>query len=190
MIREEQSGLCLLFRGQAGTSGGGHELVTLRDCNKDNPRFFWHLGNINRRSGRCCSGLRAWNTEQCFQGVEGRGNAGTSICEVTGRNDMQHWALTEDGQLRRRDRCLGVGSGNKLIESPCISFRSKGGGRFTKQASRVPIETQLYKKAQLEHPEIFLKLNQDLAAQAKAAALGPPACKKNPCFKFLYTTDG
>jgi len=192
MIREEKSGKCLHFKGHAGTSGSGHETVQLDACNPDNNLFFWHLGNVNRKTGRCCSGLRAWNTEQCFQGVIGKGKAGTGICEVTGRNGQQVWALTEDGQLKSRDRCMGPGDKDgTLTEAPCISFRSKGGARFTKQAVRVPIETELYQKAQREHPETFRLLNQQLAEASREAGFGPPICKKEPgsCMAFFFS-DG
>lgn len=193
MIREEKTGKCLQFQGHAGTSGAGKESVALRSCNPENPRNFWHLGNVNRRSGGCCSGLRAWNTEQCFQGTEGRGSkATTGICEVNGRNDLQHWSLTEDGQLRKRDRCLGPGDKeDSLKEAPCISFRSSGGARFTKQGTRMPIETELYQKAQREHPEVFKKLNEELAGVDSKNAKGPVTCQNNPgtCLTFTYA-DG
>merc|ERR1719512_488885 len=72
-----------------------------------------------------------------------------------------------------------------------MSFRSSGGARFTKQGSRVPIETELYQRAMREQPEIFAKLNRELAAQAKLVAMGPPTCQNNPgtCLIFTYT-DG
>merc|ERR1712118_474491 len=58
MIKEVQSGKCLLFQGSAGTSGSGCEGVVFEACDATNPRFFWHLGNRNHKNGKCCSGLR------------------------------------------------------------------------------------------------------------------------------------
>lgn len=85
MIREEESGLCMHYLGSAGTSGSGTEGVKLDECDEKNHRFFWHLGNRNQRSKKCCSGLRAWNTDQCLQGGQSGGRAVTTICELSGR---------------------------------------------------------------------------------------------------------
>jgi len=193
MMKDENSGKCLQFMGHAGTSGAGREQVKLSSCNEENPRFFWHLGNVNRRTGACCSGLRAWNTEQCFQGVEGKGRAATSICEITGRNEQQHWTLTTDGLLKHRDKCLTTAESdaNALKEAPCMSLRSSGRGKWTKQGTKVPIETQLYQKAMTEHPEVFKKLNEDLAAMSHQVRRGPKTCTNNPgtCMTFTYN-DG
>jgi len=189
MIREEKSGKCLLFGGRAGTSGAGKETVKLQNCNPSNDRFYWHLGNVNRKTGGCCSGFRAWNSEQCFEGGDGRGQARTGICEITGRNDQQTWRLTEDGQLRHRDRCMGPGNAaDTLQEAPCVSFRRTGGARFTKQEVKLPIETELYRRDQREHPEVFKLLNERLAAMERKSTMGPEACRKNPgtCVAFMY----
>lgn len=175
-IREETSGLCLLFQGQAGTSGQGREGIVLAPCDKSNDRFFWHPGNRNPKTEKCCSGIHAWNTEQCLEGGQGGGKGITGICEVGGKNPSQHWKLHEDGSLRRGDTCLGPGADkNTLQEGPCFSFRSRGGARFTKIDEREPIETTLYHKAYKEHPEMFAKLD----AQTKAGeGRGPRRCQE------------
>lgn len=190
MIREEKSGRCMRFMGRAGTSGAGHEAVELKECNEDDPRLFWHLGNVDRRTGTCCSGLRAWNSEQCFQGGERNSKGATGICEVSGRNTIQHWSLHEDGQLRRRERCMGPGEkDHSLSEAPCLSFRSRGGARFTKVHAKVPIETELYQKAQRDHPETFKLLNEQLAEMAKANSFGPKICQKGSCVALMYVDE-
>merc|ERR1712048_474598 len=118
-------------------------------------RFFWHLGNA-RRTGGCCSGLRAWNTYQCLEGAGSGGKASIGICTVDGQNRMQQWVLEDDGKLARGSSCLGPGSkAGTLVESACISFRSRGGVRWTKASASEPLESQLYRKAKLEHPESF-----------------------------------
>lgn len=175
MIREESSGLCLRFQGQAGTSGSGREGVVLEPCDAGNHRFFWHPGNRSPKTEKCCSGLRAWNTEQCLEGGQGGGKAITGICEVGGRNSGQHWRLHSDGKLRRGDTCLGPGDAKgTLKEAPCFAFRSSGGATFTKQSAHEPLETTLYNKAQREHPEIFAKLN----SMFKAKNGGPRRCQE------------
>eukprot|EP00435_Cladocopium_sp_Y103_P073772 s15_g45.t1 len=192
MIREEQSGMCLHFLGPAGTSGSGSEGVKLAPCDSNNHRFFWHLGNRNRRSKKCCSGLRAWNTDQCFQGGQGGGRAVTSICELSGANTAQGWSLTSDGQLQRGSSCIGS-DGNVqqpgLKEAPCISFRNKGSAaRFSKWGAKVPLETELYRKAQREHPEVFARLNAEMAVPQVNL---PARCKERgrKCLK-LFWSDG
>jgi hypothetical protein len=176
MIKEESSGLCLLYQGQAGTSGQGREGVVLDTCDEGNHRFFWHPGNRRPPEGKCCSGIRAWNTDQCFEGGQGGGKAITGICEVSGSNGNQHWKLHKDGSLKRGEQCIGPGeSPRTLQEGPCFSFRSRGGAKFSKQAIREPIETQLYHKAQHDHPEIFARLNKKLQASTPD---GPRKCNE------------
>mmetsp|Transcript_15535 Transcript_15535/g.33722 ORF Transcript_15535/g.33722 Transcript_15535/m.33722 type:complete len:785 (+) Transcript_15535:300-2654(+) len=187
MIREEKSSLCVLFGGRAGTSGGGRDAVRLEHCDPSNDRFFWHLGNVNRKTGRCCSGLRAWNTDQCFEEA-----TKTGICDITGRHPGQAWTLTGDGQLRRHDRCLGLApDGKSLSEAPCAAFRAKGGGRFTKQAAKVPVETQLYRSAMKENPEDYKLLNAQLLELDKESQMGPAACRANPASCVtMFVADG
>lgn len=191
MIKEETSGLCILFQGQAGTSGQGKEGVVLAPCDQNNHRFFWHLGNRAPKNDKCCSGLRAWNTEQCFEGGQQGGKAITGICEVGGRNSNQHWKLHPDGQFQRGDRCMGLQGSDQLKEAPCFAFRSNGGARFSKQSVREPIETTLYHKAQKEHPNYFTKLNAMFKAQAGGGPPGAAKCKERgiTCGTFIYA-DG
>lgn len=183
MIREEKSMRCLFFQGHAGTSGSGKESVSLKECDENNPRMFWHLGNSNPRDKTCCSGLRAWNTEQCFQG-----KAGTGICEISGRHTLQAWQLDENGALKQRDKCIGSENGNALKEAPCVSWRNKEGGRWTKQATRVPLETKLYNDARRDHPEVFAKLELELKALAGIGS-GPSACQEGNCVTLIFA-DG
>jgi len=176
MLKEENSGKCLFFMGSAGISGVGREGVRLASCDENNHRYFWHLGNRRLTDSRCCSGLRAWNTDQCFEGMRGGGEAQTGICEVSGSNLAQHWRFT-DGQLQdEAGNCMGASSGRlttALESGPCLGFRSRGGARWMKSAVRVPLETELYRREQREHPEVFAKLNDELKAQD--AMRGVPA---------------
>jgi len=188
-MREEASGLCLWFQGPAGTSGQGREGIVLKPCNKEDDRTFWHLGNRNPATNKCCSGIHAWNTDQCLEGGQGGGKAISGVCNIEGQNQGQHWKLLPDGSLRRGDRCLGPGSDkNTLQEGPCFSFRSRGGSRFTKMNEREPIETILYKKAQQEHPEMFSKLDALLKV---GEGKGPRQCQEpgTRCVT-LRLTDG
>eukprot|EP00930_Biecheleria_cincta_P027006 TRINITY_DN18980_c0_g1_i1.p1 TRINITY_DN18980_c0_g1~~TRINITY_DN18980_c0_g1_i1.p1 ORF type:complete len:775 (-),score=134.67 TRINITY_DN18980_c0_g1_i1:824-3148(-) len=189
MIKEEQSGKCMLFMGHAGTSGSGSEGVMLSACDENNPRFFWHLGNRNRRTHKCCSGLRAWNTDQCLQGGQGGGRGVTGICELSGSNFMQGWSIGQDGQLSRGGQCLGPDGKGGIEEGPCMSFRNKGGSRFTKIGSKEPIERQLYVKAQQEHPAMFARLNAQMGADDPSI---PHKCRESgvSCVTLTLADDG
>eukprot|EP00928_Gymnodinium_smaydae_P019820 TRINITY_DN17631_c0_g1_i1.p1 TRINITY_DN17631_c0_g1~~TRINITY_DN17631_c0_g1_i1.p1 ORF type:complete len:736 (-),score=41.86 TRINITY_DN17631_c0_g1_i1:250-2457(-) len=187
MLKEKSSGKCLRYQGHAGTSPQGRERVVLDNCDSQNHRFFWHLGNRHRRSGKCCSGLRAWNTDQCLQGAEG-----TYICEISGAIAMQEWALSHDGRLVHKTHtgkvCLGSGGVfGHLSQKSCDTFVGDN-GRFTKESAREPLETQLYNKAQKDNPELFRKLNAQLAANEVPANV-PAACLSNGKCRVLKMPD-
>mmetsp|Transcript_72514 Transcript_72514/g.172898 ORF Transcript_72514/g.172898 Transcript_72514/m.172898 type:complete len:761 (+) Transcript_72514:90-2372(+) len=192
MLKEDRSGKCLLFMGSAGTSGSGREGVRLADCDENNDRFFWHLANRNKRNGKCCSGFRAWNTEQCLESVQKEGRAQTGICEVSGSNARQIWSLTPEGFLKSPRTCIGITEDERIVEKPCMALRNMGGSRFSKVSLRQPLETRLYKQAQRDHPEVFAKLNAWFLEQEKQAGPpGPHACHVDghQCVA-LYFADG
>jgi hypothetical protein len=166
MIEVGESGKCLHFQGPAGTSGHGSEGVDLRRCDASDDRFFWHLGNRNAR-GECCSGLRAWNTDQCFAGEQGGGEKGiTTICDLSGADRRQLWVLNADGQLKKGSNCLGPGSGSKPLKtSRCSTMQSPV---FRKVSVVVPVETKLYRKSQEENPEMFKKLDAQFPSSLEA----------------------
>lgn len=181
MLREAQTGKCLLFQGPAGTSGDGREGVVLAACDAKNHRFFWHVGNRHESTRTCCSGLRAWNSDQCFEGGQPNGKAITGVCDISGESASQRWSLHSDGSLRTGSTCMGLTADKHGIEaSPCISFRARGGDKFTKESVTVPLERLLYDQAPLDHPEMFEKLNEHFAAESKAPS-GPAACKQGDC---------
>lgn len=199
MIKDTQTEKCLYYQGRAGTSGQGKEGVVLRDCEPDNDRFMWHLGNQrpSRKSPTCCSGLRAWNTDQCFEGQQAGSKEGppkgvTGICEISGRHSGQQWEITEDGFLKKRDRCMSVrhGEGDSLVESNCVNLRTSPSiGRWVKFGARVPLETELYRKWQRERPDVFEKLNRDLRAMS-GGSKEPGGCKAVGGCKALSPADG
>merc|ERR1712012_821411 len=132
---------------------GGSEGAKLEACDEQNDRFFWHLGNMDRRTSKCCSGLRAWNTDQCLRGGQGGGKAITTICSVAGLDSSQEWSIADNGQLQRGSLCLGLGdTPDTLVEGACLGWRNKGGTQWKKIAAKEPLETRLYKKALQEHP--------------------------------------
>lgn len=157
-LREDSSGMCLRFEGGAGTSQTGEGSAALSPCDAKDDRLFWHLGNTDRATRKCCSGLHAWNTDQCFTGARADGKVETGVCSVGGLDGRQEWSLTSAGQLLRGSTCMGVSSaGQRIVSGACLSFRGKSGGKWTKLEARVPLETELYHAAMRDHPELFAK---------------------------------
>lgn len=170
---QHRSGLCLTYLGPAGTHPQGHDKVELLDCaqRRETPWVTgpldpqrWHLANRDDR-GRCCSGFRAWNTDQCLSSV---GDPGTHICEVSGRSD-QLWRLTGSAGKERfaagqlvwgpHGVCLTRSKKGRLLIAKCKERSDKEGKApslaWQKVAVEVPLETTLYKQAKQQQPELF-----------------------------------
>ncbi|CAE8645738.1 unnamed protein product, partial [Polarella glacialis] len=147
------SSLCLTFTGQAGTSQDGKGFAVLRECNPDDERQRWHGANRDTeiKGQPCCSGLRAWNTDQCIQDVTA-GQLHSFVCDITGHSRGQAWLLDADGQLRQRskggfmsNKCIGVDDQGMTQVQTCQSAGSQG--PWIKESAREPVESQLYRKA-------------------------------------------
>merc|ERR1712100_317538 len=97
------TGKCLTYKGAAGTSPDGRGIAVLEDCNSYNDRQWWHGANrdTSKAGQPCCSGLRAWNTDQCIAAVQG-GRVETFVCEVDGTRNDQVWELSSDGLVRHK----------------------------------------------------------------------------------------
>mmetsp|Transcript_87453 Transcript_87453/g.245491 ORF Transcript_87453/g.245491 Transcript_87453/m.245491 type:complete len:612 (-) Transcript_87453:53-1888(-) len=147
--------LCLAYTGQAGTSHDGKGQAKLLPCDASDDRQRWHGANrdVSREDQSCCSGFRAWNTDQCLTGAQG-GAAHTAVCDITGKAPSQLWMLTENGLLQdTRDKginfmdsakCLEVDSSG-LIRS--LACSSSAGPTWVKDSAEEPIESTLYRKA-------------------------------------------
>lgn len=168
MIQEKFTNLCLQFDGSAGTSFTGGVSASLVSCTVHSDRMYWHLGNKDLATRSCCGGLRAWNTDQCLSGLDVDSNRlKTSVCDAAGGRRDQSWRLHEEsGQLRQADRCLGLSDG-QLVMQTCASLESAHESRWAKLSSFVPLERQLYDKAQKQHPESFSSAERQLARLAK-----------------------
>jgi len=180
MLKEPSTGKCLRFTGNSGTAGGGFGGAKLASCDQENHRNFWHRGNKNRH-GKCCGGLRAWNTDQCMEQFKGH-EMGTGVCDVSGRNTEQAFQLTKAGFLRRRDQCLIVLNGT-LHQAPCKDASTV----WQKQAASQPLETTLYTRARTEHPETFAKLETWLSANEPQSP-EKTVCQQasGGCFKLFH----
>lgn len=152
LLKEESSRRCLAYLGSPGTHPAGRGDVALEACAASSARQRWHGANKDRKSGGgCCSGLRAWNTDQCLTTASG-GKPATSVCDVTGKTSGEGWALGADGLLRSSAGCLTVNTEGVLQVSSCRGLRG-GAALWRKAEAKVPLETQLYHEALASHPE-------------------------------------
>eukprot|EP00419_Tripos_fusus_P029892 CAMPEP_0172715746 /NCGR_PEP_ID=MMETSP1074-20121228/67720_1 /TAXON_ID=2916 /ORGANISM="Ceratium fusus, Strain PA161109" /LENGTH=591 /DNA_ID=CAMNT_0013540353 /DNA_START=129 /DNA_END=1904 /DNA_ORIENTATION=+ len=153
-IRAIPSGLCLTYLGQPGTSPDGFGKVVLQKCADDNERQRWHGANrdTSKEGEPCCSGLRAWNTDQCIiGGLDGR-TIKTFVCDISGHNQQQRWQLTADGQLKQKSggfmsngECLMPDSSGGMTNKACLS--SGVDQLWRKEDVAQPLESRIYQKA-------------------------------------------
>lgn len=146
------AGKCLTYNGAAGTSQDGRGTATLEACDSRNDRQRWHGANRDSSKAErpCCSGLRAWNTDQCIARAMS-GQVETFVCDVDGANPEMLWELTSDGLVQHKvgsmggAYCLEVnadGDDGLKVES------CKGAsGLWIKENAEQPIETRLYAQA-------------------------------------------
>jgi len=142
---------CIAYKGNAGTSSTGRGTAVLEDCNPDDDRQRWHGANRDqsKEGAHCCSGLRAWNTDQCLTKPT-NGHVLTYVCDISGKTSDQAWELTKDGQLVIKSggflqaSCLeGVGNGTAVKAAKC---RSNGPPAWVKGDAAPPVEFTLYQK--------------------------------------------
>jgi len=176
MIRERKTGMCLRFSGAAGTSGNGFGNAQLHACSdEEDHRLFWHMGNKGK-GGKCCSGLRAWNTDQCLEDVDGARTFKTAVCDVSGRNAMQHWAVNAAGQFERAGNCVVPSDDGYLQRRPCPAVQ-RSGHHWIKHEAVEPLETQLYHKARRDQPGMFRALDAQMSGEsADPCAKLPGGC--------------
>jgi len=152
-IRAISSGLCLTYLGPPGTSPSGFGKAELQKCADDNERQRWHGANrdTSKKDEPCCSGLRAWNTDQCiFGGLDGRAIK-TVVCDVSGHSQQQLWQLTANGQITQKGwgfmsegKCLMPDSSGSIAEAR----HSSGADQlWRKEDVLQPVESRIYQKA-------------------------------------------
>eukprot|EP00927_Polykrikos_kofoidii_P079054 TRINITY_DN75846_c0_g1_i1.p1 TRINITY_DN75846_c0_g1~~TRINITY_DN75846_c0_g1_i1.p1 ORF type:complete len:792 (+),score=141.98 TRINITY_DN75846_c0_g1_i1:93-2378(+) len=203
MIKLDGTSLCLKYMGAAGTSGDGKGSVQLADCNARNDRFYWHRGNKGR-DGSCCGGLRAWNTDQCFDRPSGN-KISTYICDVAGNTESQTWSVEDDGRLTHQQKCVVLHRPSKKTFTEMflkdiqrlayksvtcsVALRGLGGeeSKWVKVNARMPLETQLYQKAQREKPESFGDMGVQPVAFERPPL--PESCDGLSCLILSMTDD-
>lgn len=170
LIRHSKSKKCLRYGGNEGTAPQGYGHVSLEPCSKWEDRQRWHHANADPfQGGKCCSSLRAWNTDQCLA-RRGRGEVDTSVCDISGeRNGIpQRWSVSDEGLMfwasntRYEGECLVASRSKaakkagrditKLSLKSCQDAKTKN-GIWEKIESAIPLETKLYTEAIERHPE-------------------------------------
>ncbi|CAE7947644.1 Pgant2 [Symbiodinium sp. KB8] len=116
---ERDGGRCLTYEGGAGTSPDGKGTAVLRPCSSSDERQRWHGANkdLSQSGKSCCSGLRAWNTDQCINGASG-GKVTTFVCDISGKLLQQAWRFDPSGQLQKQGRGGFMQSTECIVTTP------------------------------------------------------------------------
>ncbi|KAL3789586.1 hypothetical protein ACHAWO_009149 [Cyclotella atomus] len=87
---EATSGKCLKLKKMQWTNYGTPDDLVLADCIEgstiETKSQYWHLAN-RKEDGKCCGGIRAWNTDQCIDGRSPKATEGdvpTYGCDLAG----------------------------------------------------------------------------------------------------------
>eukprot|EP00747_Dinoflagellata_sp_TGD_P212596 gnl/TRDRNA2_/TRDRNA2_85681_c0_seq1.p1 gnl/TRDRNA2_/TRDRNA2_85681_c0~~gnl/TRDRNA2_/TRDRNA2_85681_c0_seq1.p1 ORF type:complete len:535 (-),score=82.34 gnl/TRDRNA2_/TRDRNA2_85681_c0_seq1:78-1544(-) len=163
LLRAGDSDLCLAYWGYPGTAPTGTGTTVLRKCNPSDERQRWHGANRDRRlpGAPCCSGLRAWNTDQCFGHGVDKAPLKTAVCDITGKNPTQMWSLNDAGELTldissasksripatlKDGVCVEAHVESKAVEvMPCRT--NKQPTVWSKYKATEPVEAKLYREA-------------------------------------------
>ncbi|CAJ1336327.1 unnamed protein product [Effrenium voratum] len=89
----------------------------------------------------CCSGIREWNSLDCWAGLTGKGPE-TALCDVTGHSTSQQFIFDADGHIwHGTGECLGVKDGG-LKKGQCATAE-----QWDMLEAFEPFETKTYKAA-------------------------------------------
>ena len=105
---------CLMLKSRRSWSSGGSpdDVLAMDECTSvsglqaTSGTQYWHKAN-RTPEGHCCSGLRAWNTDQCILN-----RLTTHVCTMSG----QPAELTTEGTLKVGNKCLSI---DPLRETSC-----------------------------------------------------------------------
>eukprot|EP00746_Dinoflagellata_sp_MGD_P003947 gnl/MRDRNA2_/MRDRNA2_107630_c0_seq1.p1 gnl/MRDRNA2_/MRDRNA2_107630_c0~~gnl/MRDRNA2_/MRDRNA2_107630_c0_seq1.p1 ORF type:complete len:728 (+),score=126.47 gnl/MRDRNA2_/MRDRNA2_107630_c0_seq1:116-2299(+) len=183
-IKDPQNQRCLTYLGGAGTSGNGFGGAALRPCNPQNDRQFWHRGNREQSSGKCCNGLRAWNTDQCLSQFYEKNGIGTSVCDIAGTRPDQYWEFNNGVLQQKLSGTCAIATSAGVEGKPCSMTRSHSGALWEKVETREPLETTLYNEEIKKNPEMFAKLDQLLIGEKKSESK-PAKCVEHGCIHLF-----
>merc|ERR1711920_1008028 len=97
-----------------------------------------------RQPKKCCSGIREWNSIDCWDDLEEATGPRASFCDVTGKWTLQQYIFDSSGLLRHHSgKCVDVAAhGNKLKAAEC-----KDADRWEQADAFEPVETKMYHAA-------------------------------------------
>lgn len=188
-LREVKTGQCLTFLGPTGTHPQGRASATVLPCDLDLTKFRglhlegqkWHARNRDPDTGKCCSAIGSWNTDQCLvtpsQDAPLAGMVSTGVCDVSGKQ-VAPWNFLEPEDKSGAGKLVfgRVMEPNDLAQVKCLVVDKKRGqfdlggsglkawslklasckrSTWEKIESTVPIETKLYQEALERHASLF-----------------------------------
>lgn len=151
-LREKASGLCV------SKSGGTVRPVA---CDEKGKGQRLQRGNVDLKTGKCCSGIRAYGSNDCWDYFDGKG-AHWYSCDVSGQNGNQQYRMTEDGHIERSNReCVFI-SGQSLQKKPCEDLQGDE-GVWERVHEEESSEFKLYKEevAKYNYAELMPDLPDD-----------------------------
>lgn len=102
----------------------------------------FHFANRQKHTGKCCSGIRQWNTMECFDRLDPRGPL-PYYCDVTGGNENQQYTFDKDAGLIKHvsGKCVST-TGSALSATDC-----REAVKWEVIEEFIPEETKLYTAA-------------------------------------------
>lgn len=130
LLQEVSTGKCL------------HTSASFSDCAKTRRL---QLGNVDRLTGKCCSGLRLHVTNNYFDFFDSKGGIHMYSCDVMGRNMNQQYQLQQDGRLQKGEQDCIVAQENRVSLKPCADLQPNE-GIFRKIEPQETKEYQVYRR--------------------------------------------
>lgn len=117
-------------------------------CKDTGTQQHFHVANIDSATGECCSGIRFFASNQCFDYVDRNGLHGYS-CDITGKNLNQLYHFRADGRIQKGMReCLFVLEDKTIGLRPCHALTEDQG---------------VFEQVDAYEPEVFSIYTSELA---------------------------
>eukprot|EP00928_Gymnodinium_smaydae_P072736 TRINITY_DN56039_c0_g1_i1.p1 TRINITY_DN56039_c0_g1~~TRINITY_DN56039_c0_g1_i1.p1 ORF type:complete len:606 (-),score=64.37 TRINITY_DN56039_c0_g1_i1:75-1892(-) len=131
-----------VFRMKSSSSGlcvhRGSMRFQMRDCSS--ATWFHQANQDPSKGGKCCSGIRQWNSMDCMDRLDDTGPI-PYFCDITGKNQNQLYRWDNSGVIRHGQSCLSQ-KDNHLAPTSCDIATI-----WSKVDAFSPEETGLYEAA-------------------------------------------
>lgn len=131
-LKEASTGNCLMAHGGK-----------LENCTKGIGSTEFQLGNVDKDTGKCCSGIRIHKTNDCFDYWDKDGPH-PYACDTMGRNTNQWYKIRKDGRIDKMGRCM-VAQGHRVILKDCAKL-AKNEGVFERLDNYPSREFRIYQR--------------------------------------------